>query len=182
MARYLFLTRHGLSVFRLLPRKGAVVQVDGRVHVLGRRAPTALGVIGPVQPAARSLLGQVKRKSDAGFFDCITAGRKAWDEMLDKQTDPARSKDLIHPQAVARAVSDLAAHNAVFVFDTGLITLWSGIGSARTASSGSLAPSTAPRSVRPTASEPSTARARHRALRRRRLQHSDVRIPHRRAA
>jgi pyruvate dehydrogenase (quinone) len=32
----------------------------------------------------------------------------------------------IDPQAVARAVSDLAARNAVFVFDTGANTLWSG--------------------------------------------------------
>ena len=45
--------------------------------------------------------------------------------MLDKQSDPARSKDRIHPQAVARAVSDLAARDAVFIFDTGLNTLWS---------------------------------------------------------
>jgi hypothetical protein len=28
--------------------------------------------------------------------------------MQDKQSDPARSKDRIHPQAVARTVSDLA--------------------------------------------------------------------------
>ncbi|HKM64532.1 MAG TPA: thiamine pyrophosphate-dependent enzyme [Acidisphaera sp.] len=46
--------------------------------------------------------------------------------MLDKQSDPARSKDRIHPQAVARSVSDLAARDAVFVIDTGLNTLWSG--------------------------------------------------------
>ena len=45
--------------------------------------------------------------------------------MLDKQADPARSKDRIHPQAVARAVSDLAKRDAVFTFDTGLNTLWS---------------------------------------------------------
>ncbi len=50
----------------------------------------------------------------------------AWEEMLDKQCDPAGSKDRIHPQAVARAVSDFAARDAVFVFDTGLNTLWSG--------------------------------------------------------
>ena len=42
--------------------------------------------------------------------------------MLDKQADPAPSKDRIHPQAVAR-VSDLAKRDAVFVFDTGLNTL-----------------------------------------------------------
>src|SRR5271156_4978576 len=109
-----------------LPAKSAVIQVDDRAHVLGRRAPTALGVIGSVRPTVKSLLDRVKPKSDRQFFDVVTAQRKAWDEMLDKQSDPARSRDIIHPQAVARAVSDLAARNAVFVLDTGLNTLWSG--------------------------------------------------------
>ncbi|HXC22579.1 MAG TPA: thiamine pyrophosphate-dependent enzyme, partial [Steroidobacteraceae bacterium] len=36
-----------------------------------------------------------------------------------------RSADRIHPQAVARAVSDLAKPDAAFVLDTGLNTLWS---------------------------------------------------------
>ena len=109
-----------------LPRKGAVIQVDERARVIGRRAPTELGVIGSVRPTVRSLLDKVKPKSDSSFFEIVTAQRKKWDEMLDKQSDPARSKDRIHPQAVARAVSDLAARDAVFVIDTGLNTLWSG--------------------------------------------------------
>jgi pyruvate dehydrogenase (quinone) len=109
-----------------LPRKGAVIQVDDRARVLGRRTPTALGVNGSVRPTVRSLLSRVKPKSDSEFFDLITDRRKAWDEMLDRQSDLARSKNLVHPQAVARAVSDLAARNAVFVIDTGLNTLWSG--------------------------------------------------------
>jgi thiamine pyrophosphate-dependent acetolactate synthase large subunit-like protein len=109
-----------------LPRQCVVIQVDERARVLGRRAPTELGVIGSVRPTVRSLLDRVKPKSDRKFFDIITAQRKAWDEMQDKQADPARSKDRIHPQAVARAVSDLAARDAVFVIDTGLNTLWSG--------------------------------------------------------
>jgi pyruvate dehydrogenase (quinone) len=79
-----------------------------------------------VRPTIKSLLERVKPKSDGSFFDRVTAQRKKWDEMLDKQSDPARSKDRIHPQAVARAVSDLAARDAVFVIDTGLNTLWSG--------------------------------------------------------
>src|SRR6202008_957912 len=94
-----------------LPRKSAVIQVDDRVGVLGRRPPTALGVNGSVRPTIRSLLGRLKPKSDSKVFDLIAAQRKAWDEMLDKQSDLARSKNLIHPQAVARAVSDLAARN-----------------------------------------------------------------------
>jgi pyruvate dehydrogenase (quinone) len=117
-------TDYPYSVF--LPSKSAVIQVDERAQVLGRRAPTTLGVIGSVRPMVKSLLNRVKEKSDSMFFETVAAGRKRWDEMLDKQSDLARSKDRIHPQAVARAVSDLAARDAVFVVDTGLNTLWSG--------------------------------------------------------
>jgi thiamine pyrophosphate-dependent acetolactate synthase large subunit-like protein len=45
--------------------------------------------------------------------------------MLDKQADLRRSRDNLHPQAVARAVSDVANPDAIFVLDTGLNTLWS---------------------------------------------------------
>jgi pyruvate dehydrogenase (quinone) len=109
-----------------LPRKGVVIQVDDRAHVLGRRAPTTLGVVGSVRPTVKSLLNLAKPRSDCEFFDRVTAERKSWDEMLDKQCDLTRSRDRIHPQAVARAVSNLAARDAIFVFDTGLNTLWSG--------------------------------------------------------
>src|SRR4030088_1759748 len=51
--------------------------------------------------------------------------RRKWDEILDKQSDLKRSEDRIHPQAVARAVSDAARRDAIFVLDTGLNTLWS---------------------------------------------------------
>lgn len=108
-----------------LPRQCVVIQVDERARVIGRRAPTELGVVGSVRPTVKSLLARVKPKSDGKFFETVTAQRKSWNEMQDKQSDPARSKDRIHPQAVARAVSDLAARDAVFTIDTGLNTLWS---------------------------------------------------------
>jgi pyruvate dehydrogenase (quinone) len=108
-----------------LPQKGDVVQIDDRAGVLGRRAPTALGVVGSVQPTLQVLLDKVAAKTDGKFFDRVTEERRKWDAKLDKQADPARSKDKIHPQAVARAVGDLAKRDAIFVFDTGLNTLWS---------------------------------------------------------
>jgi pyruvate dehydrogenase (quinone) len=108
-----------------LPSKGTVIQVDERAAVLGRRAPTVLGVVGSVLPTVKLILEKVAAKNDTKFFDRVTKERKAWDEKLDKQSDLARSKDLIHPQAVARVASDLAKRDAVFVFDTGLNTLWS---------------------------------------------------------
>jgi len=108
-----------------LPRSGNVIQIDERPQVLGRRAPTMLGVTGSARPTLTLLLDQVASKSDGAFWDKVTQERRKWDALLDKQADLARSTDRIHPQAVARTVSDLARPDAVFVFDTGLNTLWS---------------------------------------------------------
>jgi pyruvate dehydrogenase (quinone) len=108
-----------------LPRSGNVIQIDERPQVLGRRAPTVLGVTGSARPTLKLLLDQVGAKSDSAFWDKVTQERRKWDALLDKQADLARSADRIHPQAVARTVSDLARPDAVFVFDTGLNTLWS---------------------------------------------------------
>jgi len=108
-----------------LPTKGSIIQIDERAQVLGRRAPTVLGVTGSARPTLALLLDKVTTKTDTRFWDKVTHERAKWDEMLDKQSDLRRSKDRIHPQAVARAVSDLARPDATFVFDTGLNTLWS---------------------------------------------------------
>src|SRR6516162_4469709 len=108
-----------------LPHNGSVIQIDERARVLGRLAPAALGVIGSVRPTLQLVLGKVAAKTDTKLLDRVTRERRSWDEMLDRQADPTRSPDRIHPQAVARAVSDLARRDAVFVLDTGLNTLWS---------------------------------------------------------
>jgi pyruvate dehydrogenase (quinone) len=108
-----------------LPTKGKVIQIDDRLEVLGRRAATMLGVHGSAGPTLKALLSRVKAKTDDSFFKKVTIERNQWDEMLTKQADLARSKDHIHPQAVARLVGDLAKRDATFVFDTGLNTLWS---------------------------------------------------------
>jgi thiamine pyrophosphate-dependent acetolactate synthase large subunit-like protein len=109
-----------------LPQTGAVVQVDERAIALGRRAPTTHGVVGSVRPTVKLLLDKVAAKSDGSFFARVTSERRKWDAMIDKQAALERSPDRIHPQAVARAVSDLAKRDAVFLIDTGINTLWSG--------------------------------------------------------
>jgi thiamine pyrophosphate-dependent acetolactate synthase large subunit-like protein len=109
-----------------LPQKGNVVQIDERAQVLGRRARTMLGVVGSARPTLTLLLERLAQRSDTRFWDEVTRERRRWDERLDRQADPARSADRIHPQAVARMVGELARPDAVFVFDTGLNTLWCG--------------------------------------------------------
>jgi pyruvate dehydrogenase (quinone) len=108
-----------------LPAKGAVIQIDERAQVLGRRAPTMLGVTGSARPTLKLLVDKVAARTDTRFWDKVTHERARWDEMLTRQADIRRSEDRIHPQAVARGVSDLARPDAIFVFDTGLNTLWS---------------------------------------------------------
>ena len=104
-----------------LPSKGAVVQVDERPQALGRRAPTVLGVVGSARPTLKLLLDRVTPNDDTSFWDKVTKERRNWDEMLDKQADPARSRDRIHSQAVTRAVSDLAERDAAFILDKRII-------------------------------------------------------------
>ncbi|WP_380780348.1 thiamine pyrophosphate-dependent enzyme [Sphingomonas sp. R86520] len=107
-----------------LPKHGNIVQIDERAFALGRRAPIALGVVGSVKPALQMLLDRLVVREDEAFFATATKTRAEWDEMLDAKADPQRSEDRIHPQAVARAISDHAEDDAILVTDTGEATLW----------------------------------------------------------
>jgi pyruvate dehydrogenase (quinone) len=107
-----------------LPQKATVVQIDERAFAIGRRLPVAQSVVGSARPALASLLQAVQPKSDANFLRSMQREWNSWQEMLDSKADPTRSKNKIHPQAVARLVSDLAADDAVFCVDTGEVTLW----------------------------------------------------------
>lgn len=109
-----------------LPTHGNVVQVDERPAALGRRTSTAFAMQGSVRPTLQRLLATLRPRHDTRFFDRVTKARQEWDEKLERQCDPRRNNDRIHPQAVARTVSDLADADATFVLDVGLNTLWSG--------------------------------------------------------
>jgi len=108
-----------------LPHKTPVIQIDERAQAIGRRVPVAQAVVGSSRPSVAGLLAKVQSKSDDGLLRAAQKEWASWKEMLDKKADLARSKDRIHPQALARTVSDLAAEDAVFCVDTGEVTLWS---------------------------------------------------------
>jgi pyruvate dehydrogenase (quinone) len=96
-----------------LPGKGSIIQVDDRARVLGRRAPTTLGVVGSVRPTVKLLLGEVAAKSDSKFFERVTNERRTWDAMLDKQADPARSRDRIHHHQQLLSMAERATVSAL---------------------------------------------------------------------
>jgi pyruvate dehydrogenase (quinone) len=108
-----------------LPQKAQVIQIDERAFAIGRRLPVAQAVIGSSRPSVLGLLERVKPKVDDRFLRSAQKSWQSWSEMLAEKADLSRSKDRIHPQALARLVSDLAAPDAVFCVDTGEVTLWS---------------------------------------------------------
>jgi hypothetical protein len=55
----------------------------------------------------------VKPKSDSRFFEVVAAQRKKWDEIAGQAIRSRAQQVSHHSQAVARAVSDLAARDAV---------------------------------------------------------------------
>jgi len=107
-----------------LPQKTKVIQIDERANVIGRRLAVTQGVVGSSRPSVSGLLQRAAPKLESKFLRSAQADWKAWTEMLDEKADPARSPDRIHPQSLARAVSDFAADDAVYCVDTGEVTLW----------------------------------------------------------
>ncbi|WP_254602918.1 thiamine pyrophosphate-dependent enzyme [Sphingomonas bacterium] len=107
-----------------LPKHGNVIQVDERALAIGRRTRVGLGIVGSVKPTLRMLLDRLAQKDDGAFLAETQDKRTTWDTMLDAKADPSRSTGIIHPQAVARAISDAAADDAIVVTDTGEVTLW----------------------------------------------------------
>jgi pyruvate dehydrogenase (quinone) len=125
---------HGCDVFvmigsdypytEFLPQKAQVIQIDERAFSIGRRLPVTQAIVGSSRPSVAALLARVKPKSNDGFLRSAQKEWRSWTGMLDEKAELSRSKDRIHPQALARVVSDLAAEDAVFCVDTGEVTLW----------------------------------------------------------
>jgi pyruvate dehydrogenase (quinone) len=148
-------TDHPYSEF--LPHKGAVIQIDERPQALGRRAPTALGVVGSARPTLKSLLAQVAVKSDASFWDRVSNERRAWDAMLDRQAETRRGAKIASVRRRWRGRSATSQNATPSSYSTPDSTRCGPrTGSARADRSASSARSTTPpseqHSVRPTAS------------------------------
>jgi thiamine pyrophosphate-dependent acetolactate synthase large subunit-like protein len=109
-----------------LPRKATVIQIDERASTIGRRLPVKQAIVGSSRPSVAGLLALLQEKSDDRFLKGAQSAWRSWRGMLGEKADPARSRDRIHPQALARTISDLAADDAIFCCDTGEVTLWTG--------------------------------------------------------
>jgi len=109
---------------QFLPTDAKIAQVDIRPANLGRRCKLDLGVVGDVGATLRALLPRLKPKGDRTHLDeslkRYEKSRKGLDDLA--QGTPGRKP--IHPQYLAKLVSEQATDDAVFTFDVGTPTVW----------------------------------------------------------
>jgi pyruvate dehydrogenase (quinone) len=101
-----------------------IAQVDVRPEQIGRRAPVDLGVVGDVRATLETLLPLIEEKRERTHLDQATKHYRKASKGLDELTVGRPSKPPIHPQQVAKAISDQAAADAIFTCDVGLPTVW----------------------------------------------------------
>ena len=108
------------------PRRPGVriAQVDIRAEIIGRRASVDLGVVGDVKSTLAALLPLLEQKRDNTHLTQARAhygkARKALDDLAVSKP----GKRPLHPQQIAKAISDQAAADAIFTCDVGLPTVW----------------------------------------------------------
>ncbi len=101
-----------------------IAQIDIRPGQIGRRAAVDLGLVGDVKATLDALLPAIKvRTNETHLQQARTHYQKARKD-LDALASGHHKGGIIHPQQVAKALSDAASDDAVFTCDVGLPTVW----------------------------------------------------------
>jgi pyruvate dehydrogenase (quinone) len=109
---------------QFFPDNAKICQIDLRAENLGRRCRLDLGLVGDVGSTIKALLPRLKAATDDKHLASSVAHyKKAREGLNDLAVGKAGSKP-IHPQYVAKVVSDLANEDAVFACDVGTPTIW----------------------------------------------------------
>ena len=109
---------------QFFPTDCQVAQIDIRPENLGRRCKLDLGLVGDVKLTIEALLPLLKPKSERKHLDNAIAHYKKAREGLDSLAQGTPGRKPIHPQYLARIISEQASDDAVFTFDVGTPTIW----------------------------------------------------------
>jgi pyruvate dehydrogenase (quinone) len=109
---------------QFLPTDAKIAQVDIRPENLGRRCKLDLGLVGDVGATIEALLPKLTAKTDRGHLDDSLARYRKSRAGLDDLARGTPGRKPIHPQYLARLLSEAAAEDAVFTADVGTPTIW----------------------------------------------------------
>lgn len=109
---------------QFLPTAVKIAQVDIRAENLGRRCTLDLGVVGDVGATIAGLLPRLDVKEDRLHLDDSLTRYRHARSGLDALAEGTPGTLPIHPQYLARMISERADDDAVFTFDVGTPTIW----------------------------------------------------------
>ncbi|WP_342106482.1 ubiquinone-dependent pyruvate dehydrogenase [Methylobacterium sp. SI9] len=113
----------GFPYKQFYPQDAKVAQIDLRPTELGRRCRIELGLVGDVGATLRALLPRLKPKVDRSFLDAslkhYAKARTGLDELA-----TGKAGGPLHPQYLARTISEAATDDAIFTADVGTPTIW----------------------------------------------------------
>src|ERR1700754_3419550 len=101
-----------------------IVQIDHEPGNLGRRATLDLGIVGDVKATLAALQPSLTKKTRSAHLEKAQQHYKKARAELDALAQESTRASLIHPQQIAKALSDQASDDAIFTCDVGLPTVW----------------------------------------------------------
>ena len=106
------------------PTEAWVAQVDLRPEQLGRRARLDLGLVGDVRDTLSALLPRLHKNADSAHLTACQEQFRKTTEGLQKLAVATPADAPVHPQYLARCISELASDDAVFTVDVGTPSIW----------------------------------------------------------
>ncbi|ANI99923.1 pyruvate dehydrogenase [Polynucleobacter wuianus] len=105
------------------PQHAKIIQIDREASRLGRRHPIALGLQGDVIPTLEKLIPMLKERSEDQFLnECLEVSKKTQAAL--KVEEEIGDGKVIHPQYMAKLLSQYADEDALFTADTGTCWVW----------------------------------------------------------
>ncbi len=103
-------------------RKVPAVQIDHDASQIGKRHPVEAALVGDTKTSLKSLLPHLQQKESNKYLEELQKSvEKYWASMAKKEES---NDQPLHPQALARAIGEHAKDDALFICDTGAVTLW----------------------------------------------------------
>jgi pyruvate dehydrogenase (quinone) len=109
---------------QFFPTDCQIAQVDIRPENLGRRCKLDVGLVGDVGATIEALLPKLTVRTNRAHLDKSLAHYKKARAGLDELARGTPGHKPIHPQYLARVLSETATEDAVFTFDVGTPTIW----------------------------------------------------------
>ena len=106
------------------PEHATVIQVDVRGEQIGRRTAVDVALVGTVKDTIDALLPMLQAKTDTTH---LARMRKLYVKSRESFDDAAandHNRSPLHPQFVAKTISDVADPDAVFIADVGTPVIW----------------------------------------------------------